>query len=88
MVVIDKLPNILILHLQKIAFNYKTFLMEKINDKIALEKELNLKKYIIDKSNKNVGNAQFDYELIVVIICNDNSQYGHYFSVIYSQGIK
>ena len=87
-VVIDKLPNILILHLQRISFNYETFLMEKINDEVAFEKELNVKKYTIDKSNKNIDNDQFDYELIGVIIHNGTAQYGHYYSVIYSQDKK
>ena len=87
-VVIDKLPNILILHLQRISFNYETFLMEKINDEVAFQIELNVKKYTIDKNNKNIDSDQFDYELIGVIIHNGTAQYGHYYSVIYSQDKK
>ena len=42
-VLIDKLPNILIIHLQRITFSYETFIIEKINDHVSFEKELNKK---------------------------------------------
>ena len=87
-VLIDKLPNILILYLQRIAFNYETFLMEKINDEIAFEKELNIKKYTFEKNNKNINKENYDYELIGVIIHSGTAQYGHYYSVIFSQDKK
>ena len=84
-VLIDKLPNILILHLQRIAFNYETFLMEKINDEIAFDKELNIKRYTTDKYNHNIKFENYEYKLIGVIIHGGTAQYGHYYSVIYSQ---
>ena len=87
-VLIDKLPNILILHLQRIAFNYETFLMQKINDEVAFEKEINIKKYTFEKNNKNIKKENYDYELIGVIIHSGTAQYGHYYSVIFSQDKK
>ena len=85
---IDKLPNILILHLQRIAFNYDTFLMEKINDEVTFEKKLNIKKYTVDKNNKNVDKENYEYEFIGVIIHSGTAQYGHYYSVILNQEKK
>ena len=50
-VLIDKIPNILIIHLQRIAFSYETFNMEKINKYITFEKTLNIKKVLLVKDN-------------------------------------
>ena len=46
-VLIDKIPNILIIHLQRITFSYETFNMVKINTRITFNKTLNIKKYTI-----------------------------------------
>ena len=81
-VLIDKLPNILIIHLQRIAFNYTTFLMDKINDEISFELNLNIKKYTVDKNNKDVDTENYEYEYIGVIIHSGTAQYGHYYSII------
>ena len=53
-VLIDKIPNILIIHLQRIAFSYETFNMEKINSHFSFEKDLNIKKYTVNKDNKDI----------------------------------
>ena len=87
-VLIDKLPNILILHLQRIAFNYETFLMEKINDEVAFYNELNIKRYTVDRYDQNIDKEKYEYELIGVILHNGTAQYGHYYSVIFSQDKK
>ena len=87
-VLIDKLPNILILHLQRIAFNYETFLMEKINDEISFNSVLNIKKYTVDKNNYDVDQEKYEYELIGIIVHSGTAQYGHYYSVIFSQDNK
>ena len=87
-VLIDKLPNILILHLQRIAFNYETFLMEKINDEISFDTSLNIKKYTVDRNNKNEDREKYEYELIGIIVHSGTAQYGHYYSVIFSQDRK
>ena len=81
-VLIDKLPNILIIHLQRISFNYETFLMEKINDEINFEPKLNIKKYTVDKNNKNLDTEKYEYEYIGVIVHSGTAQSGHYYSII------
>ena len=81
-VVIDKIPNILIIHLQRIAFSYDTFNMEKINSYITFEKTLNIKKYTVNKNNENIPLEYFDYDLQGVIIHSGTAQYGHYYSHI------
>ena len=81
-VVIDKIPNILIIHLQRIAFSYETFNMEKINSYITFEKTLNIKKYTVNNNNENIPLEYFDYDLQGVIIHSGTAQYGHYYSHI------
>ena len=81
-VLIDKIPNILIIHLQRIAFSYETFNMEKINSVITFEQNLNIKKYTINKDNNNIPSEYFDYELHGVLIHSGTAQYGHYYSII------
>ena len=87
-VLMDELPNILIIHFQRIAFNYETFLMEKINDDVSFERKLNIKKYTVNKNNKNINNEQFEYDFIGVIIHGGTAQYGHYYSIIINQDSK
>lgn len=84
-VLIDKIPNILIIHLQRIAFSYETFNMEKINDYIYFEKTLNIKNYTINKNNEDIPSDYFEYELQGVLIHSGTAQYGHYYSIIYSE---
>ena len=84
-VLIDKVPNILIIHLQRIAFSYETFNMEKMNRYISFEKTLNIKNYTLNKNNNDVPSDYFDYELIGVLIHSGTAQYGHYYSIIYSE---
>ena len=83
-VLIDKIPNILIIHLQRIAFSYETFNMEKINSFIKFENQLNIKKYTLNKDNENMPSDYFDYELQGILIHSGTAQYGHYYSIIYS----
>ena len=81
-VLIDKIPNILIIHLQRIAFSYETFNMEKINSIITFEPNLNIKKYTINRDNNDIPSEYFDYELHGVLIHSGTAQYGHYYSII------
>ena len=80
-VLIDKIPNILIIHLQRIAFSYETFNMEKINSHISFEKDLNIKKYTVNKDNKDIPLEYFDYNLQGIVIHSGTAQYGHYYSL-------
>jgi len=85
-VLIKNLPNILIIHLQRITFNYETFNMVKINDKVSFEKELNIKDYTFDSNNvKEINNQKYEYELIGIIVHTGTAQAGHYYSFIKSQ---
>jgi ubiquitin carboxyl-terminal hydrolase 34 len=42
---IAELPNVLIVHLQRIGFNYDTFQNDKVNSRLEFPKQLNLKNY-------------------------------------------
>ena len=84
-VLIDKIPNILIIHLQRIAFSYETFNMEKINDYIYFEKTLNIKNYTLNKNKDDMPSDYFEYELQGVLIHSGTAQFGHYYSIIYSE---
>ena len=45
---LSKLPNMLIIHLQRIVFNLDTFQNEKINTRLEFPMELNLEPYTIE----------------------------------------
>ena len=81
-VLIDKIPNILIIHLQRISFSYETFNMEKINTNITFEKTLNIKPYTVNKENPDIPSDYYDYELQGILIHSGTAQYGHYYSII------
>ena len=83
-VLIDKIPNILIIHLQRIAFSYETFNMEKINTLVKFEKTLNIKDYTLNKDNNDIPKEYYEYELQGVLIHSGTAQFGHYYSIIYS----
>ena len=83
-VLIDKIPNILIIHLQRIAFSYENFTMEKINRNINFEKTLNIKNYTLNKDNKDIPDEYYEYELQGVLIHSGTAQFGHYYSIINS----
>ena len=84
-VLVDKIPNILIIHLQRIAFSYETFTMEKINIPIDFDKNLNMKKYTLNRDNNDIPSEYYDYELQGIIIHKGTAQFGHYYSIIYSE---
>ena len=81
-VLIDKIPNILIIHLQRIAFSYETFNMEKINTHITFEKTLNIKRFTVNKENPEIPSEYYDYDLQGILIHSGTAQYGHYYSII------
>ena len=82
---LEYLPNILIIHLQRNKFNYETFQLEKINSRIEFETKINIKNYTIDKNNKNKNDENYEYNLIGVIVHSGTAQYGHYYSFINSK---
>ena len=87
-VLINKLPNILIIHLQRISFNYQTFELEKINTKVDFSREINLKNYTTNFDNKSISKENFEYFLIGVLVHSGTAQYGHYFSLVNTKNDK
>jgi hypothetical protein len=51
---INKLPNILFIHLQRFSFNYETFSMEKINSTLEFPRRINFKNYCTESINENI----------------------------------
>jgi ubiquitin carboxyl-terminal hydrolase 34 len=47
-VTIDKLPNLLIIHLQRIIFDFDTMRNQKLNDRVEFPEQLCLKEYMTD----------------------------------------
>jgi ubiquitin carboxyl-terminal hydrolase 34 len=48
-IVIDKLPNTLILHLQRIVFDFDTFTNKKLNSRVEFPNVLNMKPYMMNE---------------------------------------
>ena len=77
---LSKLPNILIIHLQRIVFNFDTYLNEKINSKFEFPKYLNMKKYTEGSSSQS--DSEYEYDLIGVVIHYGFAEAGHYYSIM------
>ncbi|CAD8179644.1 unnamed protein product [Paramecium octaurelia] len=71
-----QLPNVLILHLQRIVFNLDTFLNEKINTRLEFPINLDLQQYTINKDQCT------SYKLVGVVVHVGTADVGHYFSYI------
>ena len=84
-ILLENLPNILIIHLKRISFNYESFQNEKINSRIEFENKLNIKNYTIDKNDKSKKDENYEYNLIGIIVHSGTAQFGHYYSVINSK---
>ena len=98
---INKLPNVLFVHLQRFSFNYETFLMEKINSTLEFPRQINLKKFCSETININNENLKddiefntkvynhsdeyYNYELKGVVVHSGTAQFGHYYSFINTQ---
>jgi len=89
------MPNILMIHLQKIVFNFDTLLNEKIADRFEFPTYLNMENYsvskIAEKYNINDPDVElirasrdqnFEYRLVGVIIHQGVAEAGHYYSLI------
>ncbi len=50
--VLTSLPNILIIHLQRIVFNLDTLMNEKINSRLEFPLELNMESFMKEESGK------------------------------------
>ena len=92
--IIASLPNVLIVHLQRICYNFEFDHNEKINSRLVFPRRLNMKQYTIeDISNKNGAQNEtdeiyykcddyYDYYLVGVIVHVGSADSGHYYSYI------
>ncbi len=60
-----ELPNVLIIHLQRIIFNYDTFMNEKINSRLEFPKKLNLKQYSTEVINNIEEEIKINENIII-----------------------
>jgi len=88
---LSQLPNVLIIYLQRICFDYEYFQNRKINSRLEFPNKLNLKNYTIESTiNEGKGNEDFfiktndyyEYNLVGVNVHYGLSEAGHYFSFI------
>ena len=89
------MPNILMIHLQKIVFNFDTLMNEKIADRFEFPTMINMENYnirkIVNKYGINdpdiekyayIDDENFEYRLVGVIIHQGVAEAGHYYSLI------
>lgn len=81
---IDQLPNVLILHLKRFAFNFDTLRNEKINSRVEFPPTLNVLPYHIDntKEGEEHNLEEYDYELVGIVVHSGTADGGHYYSYI------
>ena len=93
---LNKLPNVLIIHLKRFYLDYETCHTTKINSKMEFPRKLNLKEFCIEEITKNYTiskedsnddiyekeNDYYQYELKGINIHTGSADGGHYFSYI------
>ena len=86
---ISRLPNILIIHLNRIMMNYQTGEQQKINSRFEFPTELDLKNYCIESIAKEEDeaiypkkNEYYKYNLKGVNLHKGTAEAGHYLSII------
>lgn len=74
-------PNVLIVHLQRIVFNFDIFINEKINSRLEFPHEVSLAPFSAHQDEKE---QEQDYEYVLKgIVChNGTAEFGHYYSYI------
>ena len=89
--ILTSLPNVLIIHLQRIFYNWEIEHNEKINSRLEFPKEINMKNYTIEyllkEKNKEENiyfrsDEYYNYYLVGVIIHIGSADAGHYYSYI------
>lgn len=76
------MPNYLIIHLQRICFNYDTFQNEKVNSRWEFPQQLNVYPYTAQKEHGVANSDDFEYQLKGIVVHIGSAEYGHYFSFI------
>ena len=92
---LNKLPNVLVVHLKRFYLDYETCHTRKINSKFEFPKKLNLKLFCVEEITKNFGANQsetsdiysredeyYQYELKGINVHTGSADGGHYFSFI------
>ena len=94
---LDELPNVLIIHLQRIIYNFDFQMNEKINSRLEFPKEINMEPYTIEglEAREKVngeseeiakfhgkGEMYYQYKLVGVVVHLGTADAGHYFSYI------
>ena len=82
------LPNYMIVHLQRMVFNYDTMENEKINSRLEFPMDLNVFQYSTEGVERNEGSDcssivdDYHYDLQGIIVHVGTAQAGHYYSYI------
>lgn len=95
---LHELPNVLIVHLQRIIFNFDTMMNEKINSRLEFPTEFDMEPYTIEGIEKREANATsgekaedqwhgkgedyYKYKLCGVVVHTGSADAGHYYSYI------
>ena len=88
---ISELPNVLIIHLQRLIFNYDTLRNDKINSRLEFPKELSMEPYTMEGIAKKEDGSEevvfkessyYNYKLAGVVIHVGFADAGHYYSFI------
>ena len=92
---LNRLPNVLVVHLKRFYLDYETSHKKKINSKFEFPKKLNLKLFCVEEIIKNFGSTQvetteiynkedeyYQYVLKGINVHTGSADGGHYFSFI------
>mmetsp|Transcript_39087 Transcript_39087/g.59595 ORF Transcript_39087/g.59595 Transcript_39087/m.59595 type:complete len:143 (-) Transcript_39087:1838-2266(-) len=89
------MPNVLVVHLQRIVFSFDTLMNDKVNTKLEFPNLLNLKDYSYKETFKDteehaeevahlneIEDDDYIYRLVGVNIHVGTADHGHYYSLI------
>lgn len=86
---IEKVPNILIAHLQRIVFNFDTFANEKINTRLEFPMTVDLYPYTkAGLADPESTSTEFTYDLVGIVVHKGTAEVGHYYSFIKTEANK